>query len=270
MESSAQERMIIAAAREIADGEVVFVGMRLPIIAFAVARLTHAPNAVGLFECGIVRHRPADGMLYTMADPPNQQGAAWTTGTVQLMGMLQGGRVDLGFIGGAEVDRFGNINTSYIGDFRAPRIKLPGSGGAADIAAMSGRLIVIVHHDRRRLVERVGYVTSPGYLGGGRARAQAGLARGGTAAVITDLAVLRPHGPTHELHLASWQPGSDPDAIRARTGWDLKLTPDARQTPPPSPAELGALRTIDRDGFWRASERAEGTAAGFAGAGQPA
>lgn len=266
MDSSAQERMIIAAAREIADGEVVFVGMRLPIIAFAVARLTHAPNAVGLFECGIVRHRPAEGMLYTMADPPNQQAAAWTTGTVQLMGMLQGGRVDLGFIGGAEVDRFGNINTSYIGDFHEPRLKLPGSGGAADIAAMSGRLIVIVNHDRRRLVERVDYVTSPGFLGGGGSRAAAGLARGGTAAVITDLAILRPHGPAHELHLASWQPGSDPDAIRARTGWELKLTPDAKESPPPSADELGALRTIDRDGFWRATERAEGASAAFAGA----
>lgn len=266
MDSSAQERMIIAAAREIADGEVVFVGMRLPIIAFAVARLTHAPNAVGLFECGIVRHRPAEGMLYTMADPPNQQAAAWTTGTVQLMGMLQGGRVNLGFIGGAEVDRFGNINTSYIGDFHEPRLKLPGSGGAADIAAMSGRLIVIVNHDRRRLVERVDYVTSPGFLCGGGSRAAAGLARGGTAAVITDLAILRPHGPAHELHLASWQPGSDPDAIRARTGWELKLTPDAKESPPPAADELGALRTIDRDGFWRATERAEGASAAFAGA----
>ena len=172
---SVQELMIIAAAREIADGEVVFVGMRLPITAYGVARLTHAPNAVGLFECGIVRTEPAADMLYTMGDPPNQLGAAWSAGLVQVMGQLQRGRVDAGFIGGAEVDRFGNVNTSYIGDFAKPRVKLPGSGGAADIAALAKRLLVIINHDRRRLVERVGYVTSPGYLTGGDSRADAGL-----------------------------------------------------------------------------------------------
>ena len=133
---STQELMIVAAAREIADGDVVFVGMRLPIVAYGVARLTHAPTAVGLFECGIVRYAPAGDVLYTMGDPPNQVGAAWATGLVQVMGQLQRGRVDAGFIGGAEIDRFGNINTSYIGDgaqpwtkpWAKPRVKLPGSG----------------------------------------------------------------------------------------------------------------------------------------------
>ena len=109
---SPQEMMIIAAAREIADGDVVFVGMRLPIVAYGVARLTHAPTAVGLFECGIVRAEPAATTLYTMGDPANQQGAAWCTGTCNLLGMMQAGRVDVGFIGGAEIDRFGNLNSS--------------------------------------------------------------------------------------------------------------------------------------------------------------
>ncbi|MCZ6764993.1 MAG: CoA-transferase, partial [Alphaproteobacteria bacterium] len=160
---SVQELMIIAAAREIADGELVFVGMRLPITAYGVARLTHAPNAVGLFEDGIVRYDPAEDMLYTMGDPPNQRGAAWTTGLNQVMGQLQRGRVDAGFIGGAEIDKYGNVNTSYIGDFKSPEVKLPGSGGAADIAAMSKRLMVIVNHDKKRLVKKVDYITSPGY-----------------------------------------------------------------------------------------------------------
>ena len=146
--------MIIAAAREIKDGERIFVGMRLPITAYGVARLTHAPNAVGLFECGIVRYAPAEGMLYTMGDPPNQVGAAWSTGLVQVMSLLQRGRVDAGFIGGAEIDRFGNINTSYIGDIGNPTIKLPGSGGAADIAAMSKRLLAIMNHEKRRQIGR--------------------------------------------------------------------------------------------------------------------
>ena len=242
--------MIVAAAREIADGDVVFVGMRLPIAAFGVARLTHAPNAVGLFECGIVRYAPADGMLYTMGDPPNQMGAAWATGLIQVMGQLQRGRVDAGFIGGAEIDRFGNIITSYIGDPAKPRIKLPGSGGAADIAAMAKRLLAIMNHEKRRFVERVDYVTSPGFLDGGDSRSMAGLG-GGPAAVITDRCILRPHGAGNELHLASVHPGHGVEEVRAHTGWDLKSAPEVGETAPPTRQELAALHTIDSDGFWR-------------------
>jgi len=247
---SIQELMIVAAAREIKDGEVVFVGMRLPITAFGVARLTHAPNAVGLFESGVVRYAPAEGMLYTMGDPANQLGAAWTSGMVQVMSHLQRGRVDAGFIGGAEIDRFGNINTSYIGDYENPTTKLPGSGGAADIAAMSKRTLAIMNHEKRRLVERVDYITSPGYLNGGDTRQQAGLS-GGPSAVITDRAILRPFGDSNELHLASRHPGQTVDDIRDHTGWDLQNLPDATETPAPTEAELAALHQIDKDGFWR-------------------
>ncbi len=251
MTYSTQELMICAAAREIRDFEVVFVGMRLPIAAFGVARLTHAPNAVGLFECGIVRYRPAEGMLYTMGDPPNQLNAAWATGLIQVMGQLQAGRVDAGFIGGAEIDRFANINTSYIGGHRKPEVKLPGSGGAADIAALAKRLVAIMNHQKHRLVERVGYVTSPGFLDGGAARRRAGLAAGGPAAVITDRAVLRPHGPDNELHLASVHPGHTVGEIRDNTGWELREMPGMDETPAPSKEELEALCRIDKDGFWR-------------------
>ena len=254
MTFSPQQLMIVSAAREIADHDVVFVGMRLPIVAFGVARLTHAPNAVGVFECGLVRERPADGMIYTMGDPYNQMGAAWATGLLQVMGQLQQGRVDVGFIGGAEIDRFGNINTSYIGDPARPTVKLPGSGGAADIAATARRLAVIVKHDKRRLVDRVGFVTSPGWLDGGDARARAGLAfngvAGGPAAVITDRAVLRPAGESRELHLASLHPGATVAEVQAKTGWPLAVSPDLAETAPPTADELAALRAIDRDGFW--------------------
>ena len=250
MDYSTQELMIVAAAREIRDEEIVFVGMRLPITAYGVARLTHAPNAVGLFECGVARYAPAEGMLYTMADPPNQMGAAWTTGLVQIMGQLQRGRVDAGFIGGAQIDRFGNINTSYIGDYAAPRIKLPGSGGAADIAAMAKRLIAIMNHERHRLTDRVDYITSPGYLDGGSARQAAGL-DGGPSVVVTDRAILRPHGPDRELHLATVHPGHSIEEVCEHTGWPLKQMPEVGETPPPSEAELAALHAIDKDGFWR-------------------
>ena len=246
---SIQELMIIASAREIKDGETVFVGMRLPITAYGVARLTHAPNAVGLFEAGIVRYQPAEDMLYTMGDPPNQQGAAWSSGLIEVMSQLQRGRVDAGFIGGAEIDKFGNVNTSYIGDFNKPDIKLPGSGGAADIAAMSNRLLVIMNHEKRRLVEKVDYITSPGFLEGGSSRKAAGLS-GGPAAVITDRAILRPSGPNHELHVASLHQGHDLEDIRTHTGWDIRPLPDMTETPPPSTTELDALHQIDKDGFW--------------------
>lgn len=252
MDFGTREMMIVAAAREIRDGEVVLVGMRLPIMAFAVARLTHAPNAVGVFESGLVRETPAAELLYTMADPANALGAAWLTGTAQVLGLLHGGRVGAGFIGGAEIDRFGNINTSYIGDVAAPTVKLPGSGGAVDIAAMAGRLLLIMAHERKRLVPRVGFVTSPGHLDGGDARERAGLPKGsGPAAVITDRAVLRPSGPDRELHLASWHPGGDRDGVVAETGWPLRSLPDAHPTEPPGREELAALRSLDKDGFWR-------------------
>lgn len=251
LDYSTQELMIIAAAREIRDHEVIFVGMRLPIMAFGVAQHSHAPNAVGLFESGLVRHEPAHDTLYTMCDPPNQLQAAWATGTLQLMGMLQGGRVDVGFIGGAEVDRFGNVNSSYIGGFDHPQVKLPGSGGAADIASQAKRLLVIVNHEKRRLVERVRYVTSPGNLDGGESRRRAGLARGGIAGLITDRAVLRPHGPEGELYLSSWHPHTTMEEVRANTGWDLKVMADAAPTVPPSEQELAVLHKIDVDGFWR-------------------
>ncbi len=248
---STQELMIIAAAREIRDGELVFVGMRLPITAYGVARLTHAPNAVGMFEGGVVRDAPAEETLYTMCDPANQRNAAWTTGLIQVMGHLQAGRVDTGFIGGAEIDKWGNINTSYIGGHEDVRVKLPGSGGAADIAAMSKRLIAIMNHEKRRLVERVSYITSPGYIDGEGGRAEAGIAAGGPAAVITDKAVLRPHGPANELHLSSVHPGHTADEVIENTGWELKTAPGMTETPAPGEAEMTALHQVDREGFWR-------------------
>lgn len=248
---STRELMIIAAAREIADGERIFVGMRLPITAYGVARLTHAPNAVGLFESGVARYAPAAGMLYTMCDGANQQDAAWTTGLVSIMGLLGRGRIDAGFIGGAEVDRFGNINTSYVGPFQTPKVKLPGSGGAPDIAALARRLIIIIDHRRHRLVDKVDFITSPGFLSGGDARQRAGVPGGGPAAVITDRAILRPHGETKELQIASIHPGHTLAEIRENTGWAIECATGFGETEAPSETEIAALREIDTDGFWR-------------------
>lgn len=242
--------MVVAAAREIHDGEVVFVGMRLPLLAFGLAKETHAPNAVGLFENGLVRDQPSPELLYTMSDSPNVAGALWCTRLVNVMGFLARGEVDLGFIGGAEIDRYGNLNTSYIGGPKRVRVKLPGSGGAADIASLGRRLIIIMAHEKRRLVQQVDYVTSPGHGEGQGWRERVGLPGGGPAAVITTRGVLTAQPDTRELVLRSYHPFTTPEEVRSNTGWDLCLSPNLHETPPPTPEELAIVRRYDPQGFW--------------------
>ena len=159
--------MVTAAAREIADGEVVFVGMRLPLLGFLLAKSTHAPAAVGVYELGIVRDTAAPEPLMTMGDLPNLCRAQWLADTADAMGLLQQGGVDVSFIGGAQVDRFGNLNTSYIGGIEKVETRLPGSGGACDLACLAKRHIIVMSHEKRRFVPRVDYITSPGYGEGG-------------------------------------------------------------------------------------------------------
>jgi glutaconate CoA-transferase, subunit B len=245
-----QELMVVCAARQIRDGEVVFVGMRLPLIAFALAKRTHAPRATGLFENGLVRDTPSPELLLTMGDAPNIAGAEWATRTSALMGLLAQGCADLGFVGGAEVDRFGNLNTSYVGPREHPTVKLPGSGGGADIASLAQRLAIIMAHDRKRFPERVSYITSPGYGDGGDWRRRVGLPRGGPAAVITTLAVLGFTDKTHEMELRSWHPGATADLVKAQTGWELRVAPDAHETPSPTQDELRIIRECDPQGLW--------------------
>jgi glutaconate CoA-transferase subunit B len=249
MEVTPGEVMVACAAREIRDGERVFVGMRLPLIAFVVAKRTHAPDAVGLFELGIVRDQPARELLYTMGDTPNVDGAVWCARTVDLMGLLQRGDVDAGFIGGAEIDVHGNLNTSAIGADRAhPDVQLPGSGGGADIASLARRLIVIMPHGQRRLRERVDFITSPGYGSGGDWRRSVGLPRGGPSALITTLGVFRFADGTAVLE--SRHPGVTLDRIRAETGWQLRAMRDVTETEPPSGEVLAIIRDYDPSGFW--------------------
>ena len=247
---TARELMVIAAAREIRDGDVTFVGMRLPLLAFSLAKRTHAPTALGLFENGIVRETPSAEMLFTMSDPPNLPGATWSTSTANMMGMLAQGLVDLGFIGGAEVDRFGNLNTSYVGDWRAPTVKLPGAGGAPDIACYAKRFVIVMPQERHRFVERVRYVTSVGHGDGGDWRKRHGVPGGGPVALITTLGVFRFDATTGEAYLATYHAGQSVDSVRAQTGWDLRVARDVAETPTPSPDELAIVRDCDPSGFW--------------------
>jgi glutaconate CoA-transferase subunit B len=242
------ELMVCAAAREIKDGELVFVGMRLPLIAFVVAKKTHAPTAIGLFENGVIRSNPAAELIYTMADPPNILGATQCIDMLGVMSLLQSGRVDLGFLGAAEVDRFGNLNSTQVQGPRA-MIRLPGSGGACDIASSAHRFVVLLEHKKERLPERVSFITSPGYGDGGGWRKKIGLPRGGPSAVITTRAVLR-FDDNGVAYLDSVHPGIEIEDVLSNTGWKLQLANNVQQTPEPSSEELRAIREYDKEGFW--------------------
>ncbi len=242
------ELMVAAAAREIRDGEVVFVGMRLPLIAFVVAKRTHAPSCIGLFENGVIRSTPASELIYTMADPPNLLGATQCLDMIGVMSLLQAGRVDLGFLGAAEVDRFGNLNSTQVAGPNGT-IRLPGSGGACDIASLAHRFVAMIDHTRQRLPERVSYITSPGNGDGPGYRRRRGLPRGGPAAIITTKAVLR-FGEDAQAYLHSYHPGITVEDVVASTGWELRVSDDVTATPSPSEKELQAIREYDKEGFW--------------------
>lgn len=241
--------MVAAAAREIRDGERVFVGMRLPLLGFAVAKELHAPTAIGIFENGVVRDWPALESIFTMSDPPNVA-RALSCGTLNdVMFLLQSGRVDAGFIGGAEVDRFGNLNTHWVEE-NGKTTRLPGSGGAADIASLAGRCIIIMNHERRRFPPRVRYITSPGFGTGGSWRQDRGLLGGGPSRVITSMGIFSFDPETREMILARNHPGVSVDEIKQETGWPLRVSRELQQTPAPTPDELAAVRKYDPKGVW--------------------
>jgi glutaconate CoA-transferase subunit B len=234
-----RELMVVAAAREIHDHEVVFVGMRLPLLGFGLAKATHAPNAIGLFENGVIRDRPAEAFIYTMGDPPNIVGAVACLGLIDVMSLLQQGRVDVGFIGGAEVDPLGNLNTTRTSGSGA-LTRLPGSGGAGDIASLAGRTVLIMEHEPRRFRERVDYITSPGHFPGRR--------RGGPATLITTLGVF--DLSSGRVLAASLHPGVTPQQVQEATGFPIAISDRTPATAPPSAEELAYIRRADPEGFW--------------------
>ncbi|MFH1134607.1 MAG: CoA-transferase [Pseudomonadota bacterium] len=239
------ELMVVVAAREIKNTDVVFVGMRLPLLAFFLAKATHAPEAVGLFENGLIRDEPARGPVVTMCDPPNITGALACVSLREAMSYLQQGRVSLGFIGGAQVDVYGNLNTTQAGTTR-----LPGSGGGADIASLAGRLLLMMTHEKRRFRPRVDYVTSPGFGDGPGWREKQGLPGGGPAALVTTYGVFRFDPATKKAVLTQIHPGVDLETVRQETGWNLAAAPDLAITPLPTIEELALIRRFDPRGFW--------------------
>lgn len=239
------ELMACCGAREISDGDVVIVGTGFPAMSANIAKHTHAPNAVMMQESGVLDARPKRPAL-SVGDPCLNPGAAMVGGLIDVMGMfLQGGWVDVGFLSGSQVDRYGNINTTVIGDYDAPTSRLPGSGGANPIGALAKKVLIIALHDTRRLAEQVDFMTTPGYMDGPGARERWGLPGGtGPRAIITNKAVLRFDEETKEAYLATFHPGHTVEEIVENTPWDLKVSPDVRETEPPTTEELRVIREV--------------------------
>jgi glutaconate CoA-transferase subunit B len=238
------ELMAVTAAREIKDGEVVFAGTGLPMLGAMLAQRTHAPACCIIFEAGTVASQLAH-LPMSVGDPRAMYRAAMAAGLSEVFGyVLQAGRVDVGFLSGAQIDRFGNINSTSIGcDPRQPQVRFSGSGGACDIACLARRTIIIALHEKRRLPERVDYITSPGWLEGGDSRQRAGLIRGGPSVVVTTKGVMRFRLDTKEMYLASYHPGLTPQAVAGDTGFPLD-TEGALVTAAPTYEELRILREV--------------------------
>jgi glutaconate CoA-transferase subunit B len=236
------EMMVTAAARELRDGEVVFVGIGLPNVACNLARATHAPNLVLIYESGAVGAVP-ERIPVSIGDPALVTGSLMVSSMADVFQlMLQNGRIDVGFLGGAQIDRYGNINTTVIGSYERPTVRLPGSGGAAEIATHAKRTLVINQLDRRAFPAEVDFVTSPGHSYRGRRRAELGLPGAGPLRVITDRAILDADVDTGELVLSAVYPGATVDDVRSRVGWALRVREPLATVEPPTADELVILR----------------------------
>jgi glutaconate CoA-transferase subunit B len=241
---SPSELMAAVAARELRDGEVVFVGIGLPNLACNLARATHAPNLVLIYESGAVGAVP-ERLPVSIGDP------ALVTGSLMVCSMadvfqciLQNGLIEVGFLGGAQVDRWGNINTTVIGGYERPKVRLPGSGGAAEIAIHAQRVVIISRLDRRAFPEQVDFITSPGHRARGGTRRELGMPGAGPLKVITDKAILEPEPETGELVLTALYPAVTVDDVRANVGWPLRARDQLACVEPPDAEALRLLRDV--------------------------
>jgi glutaconate CoA-transferase subunit B len=243
------ELMVASAARELQDGDSVLVGVGIPNLACNLAKRTHAPELEMVYESGTIDSNPSKLPL-SIGDP------VLATGALNVVPMfegfttyLQAGRIDVGFLGGAQIDRWGNINSTVIGDYDDPKVRLPGSGGACEIASNAHRTIIITPHEKRRLPASVDFVTSPGYVDGRDGRAERGL-RGGPEAIITDKAVMR-FDADGEAYVDTLHPGVTESEVQESTGWDLAFADTVEETPTPTSDEVALVREeLDPDGIY--------------------
>ena len=241
---TADEMMTVTAARQLTNGSVCFVGIGLPSAACNLARRTHAPELVLIYESGTVGTRP-EVLPLSIGDGELAETATCVVPLPEVFAhYLQRGRVDVGFLSAAQVDRFGNLNSTVVGSYAHPAVRLPGSGGAPDIAAYAREVLLIMKQSRRSFVERLDFLTSCGYLDGGGERARRAFPGRGPRALITDFGILRPHRQSQELELAAIYPGVTPEAARAACGWPLTVASDLAVLPAPEAADLRVLREL--------------------------
>lgn len=242
---TADEVMTVAASRLLPDHSVVFAGIGLPLVAAALAKRRQAPQLTIVLEGGIIGTELRPGRLPASTNEVRAAyGAEMITDSTDIFLFAQRGCFDLGFLGVAQIDPHGNINTSIIGSYERPKVRLPGSGGANDIISLCNETLVVTNHEPRRFVERVDFVTSPGYLDGGTSRADAGLVYGGVRHVVTDLALLDFAPDSRRMRLRALQPGVSFADVRAATGFELLVHDAVEELPEPDPVELKILRDL--------------------------
>jgi glutaconate CoA-transferase, subunit B len=244
---TAGELLTILSARQLKDGQVVFAGVGIPLLAATLAQRLHCPGLTILFEGGVIGAFIEPGKL-----PPSTNDQRCTVranmvlGSAEVLLLLQRGYVDVGFMGGAQIDQYGNLNSSFIGDPSHPKTRLPGTGGGNDISSLTN-MIVAMKHEKRRFVENVDFITSPGWLKGAQTRRDSGLPTGGMYRVVTDLAVFGFDENTRRLTPFALNPGVTREQVQENTGFDLDFRAGLGVTEPPTEHELSVLRALDPD-----------------------
>jgi glutaconate CoA-transferase, subunit B len=244
---TAGELLAILSARQLEDGQVVFAGVGVPLLAATLAQRLHCPGLTILFEGGVIGALIEPGKL-----PPSTNDQRCTVranmvlGSADVLLLLQRGYVDVGFMGGAQIDQYGNLNSSFIGDPKKPKTRLPGTGGGNDISSLT-KMIVTMKHEKRRFVENVDFITSPGWLKGNKSRAEAGLPMGGMYRVVTELAVFGFDDETRRLTVLALNPGITREQVQDKTDFKLNYSADLSVTEPPTDHELSTLRALDPD-----------------------
>jgi glutaconate CoA-transferase subunit B len=246
------EFLIACASSHVRDGENVFGGTGLPLLAALLAKETHAPRCNLISEAGFIDARPRNVPL-SVADTRYYYGCSASLGLIETLGfLLQGGRIDVGFLGAAQIDEFGNLNTSYIGPYDAPKVKLPGSGGGNDIASSAKRLIVMMSHDKRKFLKKLDYMTSPGHLEGPGSREKWSMVGNGPEVVITDMCQMNFDPETKKIQLMSVHPGYAVQDILDNVMFDLKVPDTVPTTPEPTQEQIDIMHKLDPNGIYLA------------------
>jgi glutaconate CoA-transferase, subunit B len=238
------EMMTVAAARALRSEDICFVGIGLPSAACNLARLTHAPGLTLVYESGTIETKP-HVLPLSIGDGELCETALTTVPVVEMFQYwLQGGRITVGFLGGAQVDRYGNLNSTVVGSYDRPKVRLPGSGGATEIATQCGRVFIVMPHGARAFVEKLDFLTSLGHGPTGRERQELGLRTAGPTLIVTDLCTMRPDRETNEFEVTTLHPGVTEERVRENTGWPVKFASNTETTPAPTSGELAALRDL--------------------------